>query len=168
MKEAAKYYEKANTKAALKAGQLDPYPALNWITLEALLATLADSRTKTTKRMQEKVKEVSAYLDKIIEVADGLKSSDDLWKRLHLPDATLLSHLLKGEFGKDAKGREAKVKDLVKSYRKAIGDKADPKSLDSVTGQMAFLIEMLERGRGTHTAEINALKEIKSAIEKEQ
>lgn len=163
LKEAAQYYNEANQKAALTAGHTDLYPTLNWLTLEALLITFAGSRTKKTKRMQEQLKEVRASLDRVLAIARELKSSDDLWKRVHLPDATLLHHLLEGDLGK-----EENINNLIKAYHKAIGDKANAKLLDAVTGQMDFLIEMLERGRGNHKAEINALVEIKNGLEQER
>ncbi len=161
LKQAAKYYEKASKKFESEKGKIDPYPALNWITVEFLRSKLADDRKSKSNATQEKVKEVRAYLEKVLEVAKELKSSDDLWKRVHLPDAMLLKHLMEGELRKSAN-----VEELKKSYEDAIGDKADPKSRGTVTEQMDFMTEMLETRRNSFTAEINALKDIKSAIEK--
>ncbi|HMZ20432.1 MAG TPA: CHAT domain-containing protein, partial [Blastocatellia bacterium] len=163
LKQAAKHFKEATQKADLKKGRLNPAPALNWIVVETLLATLATARTKDTKRMQESLAEIGNYLNEVLEVAADLKSNDATQERLHLPNATLLRLLLDGELGIDEK-----VKDLLKSYRKALRGKSDLKSLNAVTGQLDFMIEMLERGRGTHDAEINALREIKTAIEEER
>jgi tetratricopeptide (TPR) repeat protein len=137
---AAAYYQEA-VEAGVERGQLDPYHALNWITLDALLG--------------HKLPDADAWLARCEAAAvERYATTRKLWDAVALPDADVARRLLRGELKPDA------VDAIVARYREVFSTaQATPREQDSVLGQLNFIQEMSEQlgGDGTPAKTIKAI-----------
>lgn len=118
--QAATYYK----EAADVGGKFDPYHALNWITLEALLGHKLPDAESCLARCEAAAVERYAAAHK-------------LWDAVALPDADVARRLLRGELKADA------VETIVARYREVFCTaQATPREQDSVLGQLRFIKEM--------------------------
>ena len=137
---AAAYYKDA-AETGVQRGQFDPYHALNWITLEALLG--------------HKPPDAESWLARSEAAAiERYAASHKLWDAVALPDADVARRLLRGELKADA------VDVIVARYREVfVTAQVTPREQDSVVGQLKFIQEMLEL-LGGNSVKIKTIKAI--------
>jgi hypothetical protein len=122
----------------------DPYSGLNWLSCEYVVQQhRAESNPASADEAKSTLVEV---LKEILQTASKMRQSDDIWQRLHTPDAELLVALFKGPLTDEDVARIERI------YRDALRGRADQKEIDSVRDQFDFFLEMLphnwEGGRG--------------------
>lgn len=151
IRDAKIWYERAQKKRLEETGQLDPYPALNRITCEML----SGGQSQKMRRLFDEMKTIK-------EVVWQMKDAEDLWQRVHYPDALLLEHLLSRKLGKTG------IKDqIIAAYRSALKVGTNEQQRDSVRAQFDFLIEMIERNAGqlkALNAQVEELRDIRNSI----
>lgn len=163
LRKAATHYEEAANLSRQKRGELNPYPALNWIACQTILRA-------TDEIPSERWEKVQTALTEVEQVAQNPADESDIWHRLYLPDALLLRYLLKGALPTEtasSKPREdAKVRaQIVERYQQVLKGRVNHRELDSVLGQMTFLLEMFRRVPGPAAqAQIITLTEIHQRI----
>ncbi|MEQ6342085.1 MAG: CHAT domain-containing protein [Gammaproteobacteria bacterium] len=137
LKQAAHYYH----EAAETGAQLDPYHALNWITLEALLG--------------HKLPHAESWFTRCEAAAvERYATSRTLWDAVALPDADIARRLMQGGLKADA------VDSIIARYREVFtAVQATPREQDSVVSQLKFIRQMLERlgGDGVTVETIKAI-----------
>ncbi|MBU4262870.1 MAG: CHAT domain-containing protein [Proteobacteria bacterium] len=124
--QSAVYYKKA-AKTGDQRGRLDPYHAVNWITIEALLG--------------HELPDAESWLSRCEAAAvERYAISRNLWDAVALPDADIARRLLRGELKADA------VDTIIASYREVFTTiQATPREQNSVVSQLKFIQKMLER-----------------------
>jgi pimeloyl-ACP methyl ester carboxylesterase len=146
----AGYYKDASDLARENTGAIDPYPALNWLTCEVVLRSFPKDRAE--EQAEEDREDFRTEFKQVEQAAGKLSDHHEIWKRLHLPDTLLLKYLLQetlGEKGKQKAQSDEEIQaEIVAAYRDAIEDRIDRTELNSVLGQIDFLIEMFERIEG--------------------
>jgi hypothetical protein len=106
-----------------RAGILDPYPTLNWITYRVLL------HDTDTEGMVELIRRCKQEAEK------REKQTSSFWTRVHQPDAALLEHLIQEDL---ADAREG----IIKEYHRVLAT-GTQREQDSAVSQLDFLAKML-------------------------
>ncbi|MCW5620743.1 MAG: CHAT domain-containing protein [Burkholderiales bacterium] len=117
----ADYYRRASERLVVQ-GDFDPYPALNWLTVDILLGRApADG---------------DAWLARVnVAARQRFERTRSVWDAIAIPDAQLLVHLLHGTLGAD--GVDAQLASL---YVAAVDEaQANDRQRDSITNQLAFI-----------------------------
>ena len=130
LRRAAEFYERAYRQISRQTEELpDPYPALNWITLQ-FLANNADEN----ERQQA---EFLLVIEACVQAASQRQAvQPDFWERVHDPDAALLRALIEGKLADQATTIRQK-------YRKAFQERSTAYERESVLNQLDFLGEAL-------------------------
>jgi tetratricopeptide (TPR) repeat protein len=144
--ESAAWYRRAVDRK-LAGGELDPYPVLNWLTVDALLgkppgdahAWLARARAAAKERFAE---------------------SRSVWDAAIIPDAALLEQFLADSFDSAASN------ELVAQYQAAFQEtKATAKERDSVLKQLDFICAMATPPAGGKRREtLDAVRRIRGQL----
>ena len=145
LEECAAWYERS-ARHKLARGAVDPYPVLNWLTLEAVL--------------QRAPQDAAAWLARARAAAvERFAVSRSFWDAVSLPDAALLEHLLADSLDAAACG------ELVRQYLTVFAEThASEKERDSVLRQIAFIEEMtLERTSESAARALPVLRQLRGA-----
>lgn len=135
LRQAADQYRKAYDLSKEGSEQGDPYPGLNWLSCEYVIRELSPQSRQPSGDGAEPA--FAKELGEIHQTALKTSQSDNIWKRLHTPDADLLAALFEGRLNGDV------VSKIQERYREAIGGRADQKEINSVRDQFDFFLEML-------------------------
>lgn len=155
LQKAAKKYQEAYEVSKERSGQGDPYPGLNWLSCEYVVR---QHRAKSKPPSGDEAKStLPKELSEILQTAAKTQQSDDIWQRLHTPDAELLVALFKGPLTDEDVARIGGV------YRDAIHGRADQKEIDSVRAQFDFFLEMLPRDWEGGREDLSAIQQSISA-----
>ncbi|MEA3213732.1 MAG: hypothetical protein QOE70_6789 [Chthoniobacter sp.] len=111
-------YGRAHQRALKTTGQIDPYPAENWLALRYLLGEKIDP----------------ADVQALREAAAGLaKHGQEIWSLMAEPDALLVEALINGDLDK-------RLKDLKTAYQRVLDLGIHTAgNLDSMTAQLSFM-----------------------------
>lgn len=176
LQQAVESYRAAFELTRNNLGAIDPYPALNWATCQALLDKLASDPTADELQIKAHTKAVEQVLNEVLPVAELLADDSDIWKRLHYPDALLLQHMFANTLDEEVdhngvkETQRARVK---RAYRYAIQQgRINRTELEAVLGQYRFLDVMLRRIKERADQaqavlldqQLNALQEMKEEI----
>lgn len=176
LQQAAESYRAAYELTRNNSGVIDPYPALNWATCQALLNRLATDPTADQAQIEAQAKLVEQVLKDVLPIAEQSKDDSDVWKRMHYPDALLLQHMLHNTLDQEIEQnglRESPRTRVKRAYRYAIQQgRLNRTELNSVLGQYEFLEMMLRRiqervsqeQRASIDQQIEALREMKEEI----
>ena len=126
LKDSAEWYRQA-AETGIERGHFDPYHALNWITIQALLgAEVPDSGSWLARCEAAAVERYAA--------------NRIFWDAVALADADVARRLLSQTLQSDA------VEDIVAHYRNVFAAaQATPREQDSVLNQLKFIQSTLER-----------------------
>jgi len=142
--QAATWYRRA-AERKLAGGEVDPYPVLNWLTVEAVLGNAPPDASVWLARARAVAKERFA-------------ESRSIWDAVTLPDAALVEDLLGAALG------TASGDDLVAQYRTAFEEtRATARQRDSVLRQLDFIVAMAPVG-AIRAATINELRRIREQL----
>lgn len=136
LSQAAGYYREA-AEIGAQHGRLDPYHALNWITVEALLG--------------DKPPDAESWLARCEAAAvERYAANRKLWDAVALPDADVARRLMRREL--DAQS----VDTIIAGYRDIFtATQATPREKESVLGQIEFIVKMLEQLDGDGALKAN-------------
>ncbi len=134
-RQAADCYKQAYDLSIETTGLPDPYPGLNWMTCRFIADQLSPARAKGARARQ--AKSIKSEMAGILEAAAKSTQSDDLWKRIYLPDAELFNHLIGDTLNLKT------AQSVIEKYRFAVSGRADQRQIESIRGQFDLLIEIL-------------------------
>ncbi len=162
LKQLAKYYKLASDIAERKNGEIDTYPALNWVVAELVLHW-------TNKAVTVDLDDVKKQLDRI-EVIANVKSEragSDFWTLVVVADTQVAKTLLPlVNKGKNSKKNNTDSYDsavsIVKSYTAAHGS---VREFASVKENLAYIISMLEDGNSLRSGANDAKLRVKHILE---
>jgi pimeloyl-ACP methyl ester carboxylesterase len=144
LSQAATWYRRA-AERKLAGGEADPYPALNWLTVAAVLGNVPPDAPGWLARARAAAKERYA-------------ESRSIWDAVTLPDAALVEHLLDGAL--DAESGDG----LVAKYRATFEEtRATARERDSVLGQLDFIATMAPAG-GIPAASVKQVQRIREEL----
>ena len=147
LRRAAAFYERAYRQITRQMEELpDPYPALNWITLQ-FLANNADEN----ERQQA---EFLMVIEACIQAARQRQAvQPSFWERVHEPDAALLRALIQGTLV-DQLGV------VCQQYREVLQTRSTAYERESVLNQLDFLGEALAwKGEQEPAGQVSRLRE---------
>jgi len=99
LRQAADQYHKAYDRSKEGSEQGDPYPGLNWLSCEYVIRELSPQSRQPSGDGAEPA--FAKELGEIHQTALKTSQSDNIWKRLHTPDADLLAALFEGRLNGD-------------------------------------------------------------------
>ena len=155
LRKAAEKYQEAYEVSKKRSGQGDPYPGLNWLSCEYVVR---QHRAKSKPPSGDEADSAPPKeLSEILQTAAKMQQSDDVYQRLHTPDAELLVALFKGPLTDEDVAR------IGGGYRDALRGRADQKEIDSVRAQFDFFLEMLPRDWEGGREDLSAIQQSISA-----
>jgi pimeloyl-ACP methyl ester carboxylesterase/tetratricopeptide (TPR) repeat protein len=126
LRESADWYQRSSDRK-LTQGEVDPYPVLNWLTIEAILGKAPKDAPAWLARARAAAKE-------------RFSASRSFWDAVSLPDAVLLERFLDNKLDVTA------ADDIVAQYRAAFMEaQASEKERNSVLNQLDFIDKMSEQ-----------------------
>jgi len=127
LERAADYYRRAAERGAA-AGDLDPYPVLNWLALDALLGRTPDDWESWLARCQ-------------LAARQRFERGRKAWDAIAIADGQLLEHVMRG-----TPGTAERVQQLVALYVTAADEaQLSARERDSLTSQMVFMQQFAQR-----------------------
>ncbi len=127
LEQAADYYRRAAERGAA-SGDLDPYPVLNWLALDALLGRTAQDCESWLARCQ-------------VAARQRFERKRESWDAIAIADGQLLGHVLRGTLAEPGI-----VQQLVALYVTAADEaQLSARERDSLTSQMVFLQRFAQR-----------------------
>jgi pimeloyl-ACP methyl ester carboxylesterase/tetratricopeptide (TPR) repeat protein len=145
----ARWYE----KAARFEGDLDPYPAMNWICIRIL----QQSREKTCDPAE--IARLRESLNKAAQAGKKLNEQDpQFWHGVYEIDASLYLILLDRIDGDTDRAAAARLKKLYEGYLKLADDFGSSRKMDSVAAQVRFIARYLPKSMQKMKEELEELE----------
>jgi CHAT domain-containing protein len=144
---ASRLYREA-AEEQLARGALEPYFAINWLTIDALL--------------DKAPKDASTWLSRARAASrEGFAEAPSVWEVFTVPDVELLGALLEGTLRQQGAAEE-----LAALYRAAAEETgATPRELDSAFNQLRFIEQMATRLGERHAADGAAAGKVRGLLE---
>jgi CHAT domain len=120
---ACECYSKGHHLALEEKGQINPYPALNWLSLRFLLG--------------EKAADLEADLQKTMKAAaDQSRSQTDFWSQIGYPDSLLTGGMIRGTLSQEKA-------EITKVYEILLREQKNQVRVDSVYGGISDLRDLV-------------------------
>jgi hypothetical protein len=149
---AAEAYRKAHVIAQAQSGRIDPYSAVNWITLSVIIGE-GDTGASKHSELQEALREVRRAIKALSE------ERSDFWTRVYQPDALLLHHLLENTLSTKESNADENRQAVVKAYRQTFAGGHTESEIDSVHHNILLVAKWLGHLPG-RSSDVEALEKI--------